>query len=308
MSDATTNSEFVAAANTPEWYAARNSGIGASEIAAVCGLSQYQTPLHVYERKVGHLPEEDESDAMRRGKLLEPVVIAEWCHETGGEVIQAPVPMLRHPEHPWRLATLDATVRYRTPYEALECKSANWRLKDQWGDVESDEVPTEYLCQCQWQMHVTSIDVCNLAVLFSAEEFRTYRIERNDSFIEELARAASEFWRRVELRDPPEPSWDHDRTPELVNLLHGTVSDGVIVDLTDTSRDSWAQYEALGQQIREFEKQRSELKARVLHEIGDHSGGDLGDGRFVRRKVTLRKGYTVEPTEYVDVRAVKLKK
>ena len=35
------------------WLAARRSGIGGSDIAAICGLSPYQTPYDVWLDKLG---------------------------------------------------------------------------------------------------------------------------------------------------------------------------------------------------------------------------------------------------------------
>lgn len=56
----------IAQADTPEWHELRSKGFGASEAAAVAGLSQYETPLHVYMRKRGEMPPVQETKPMRR--------------------------------------------------------------------------------------------------------------------------------------------------------------------------------------------------------------------------------------------------
>src|SRR4051812_1639091 len=75
--------EIVAWPLSPAWYAARSTGIGASEIAAAAGLSRYATPLEIYARKRGLMPEIEDNDAMRLGRKLEPVVKSEFCERTG---------------------------------------------------------------------------------------------------------------------------------------------------------------------------------------------------------------------------------
>lgn len=143
--------EIVARPHTPEWYAARNTGIGASEIAAAAGLSPYQTPLELYLRKRGEMPPFEGNDATRMGTLLEPVVKSEFKRITGLIPIDENPPMYRSRDRQWMTATPDMIV---TETELAEFKTASWRMKSSWGDENSDAIPDQYLCQTQWQMAV----------------------------------------------------------------------------------------------------------------------------------------------------------
>ena len=68
------------------WHEARKSGLGGSDIAAVLGLSKWASPMDVWYQKRGLVDPLEESNAMRRGRLLEPA-IAEWyAEETGLQV------------------------------------------------------------------------------------------------------------------------------------------------------------------------------------------------------------------------------
>lgn len=49
----------------------RSSGIGASEVPALAGLSPYQTPVGVWLRKVGLGMEAEQTASMRTGSALE---------------------------------------------------------------------------------------------------------------------------------------------------------------------------------------------------------------------------------------------
>ena len=294
----------VAQPKTDEWYAARKTGIGASEIAAAAGLSRYSTPFEVYCRKRGELPEFEGNAATRLGNKLEPIVVSEFVESTGINVRRYPVPMLRHPKFAFVLATPDAELESD---EVLEVKTTNWRVaKVDYGDEDSDFIPQEYLCQAQIQMAVTGYLVCRFAVLVDGRELKTYQVERNDSLIDGLIGAASDLWKRIENGDPPEPTWHHPSTLDLMKDLYRNVDPGKVVSLSDAARDAWAKYEELGKQSKQISDDRDAAKARVLAEIGDAAAGDLADGRCVRRSVIEKAPYTVTPTPYVDVRAVKL--
>lgn len=291
----------VAKPHTPEWYAARGTGIGASEIGIAAGLSPYQTPRELYHRKRGELPPIEDNDAMRLGRLLEPVVKSEFTTLTGIVLADPEPPMYRHARHQPIVATPDGIIDDSTIFEA---KTASWRMKSQWGDQESDVIPDHYLCQTQAQMAVMDAAVCHVAVLFDGATLKTYRVLRNDELIRHLIAAALELWERIKDGNPPEPNWEHPSTPALIKEIHQTVNDTRIV-LTADEVDAWETYERLGKEIKALSDDRDIAKAFVLHGIGDHGAGLLPDGRMVRRKRIAATSVSYERAEYVDVRAVK---
>lgn len=299
----TLSERAVAWPDTDDWHAQRSRGIGASEISAVAGLSKWSTPLEVYLRKTGEAGPIADNRAMRVGRRLEPVVIGEFCDETGEQVALYPCPLIAHPEFPHHLATPDADL---VSGRLVEAKTASIRTLSDWGPSGSDEVPDSYVVQTQWQMHVAGRDECKLAVLIAGDELRVYTIERNERLIAHLIEAAAEFWGRVERRDPPDPDFEHPRTPELLRGLYGTIADDEVIVLSESARLAWESYEEAGRQIKELTDQRDAAKAIVVHEIGDHLGGDLGDGRFVKRSVTNVKERVQAAYSYTGMRACKV--
>jgi putative phage-type endonuclease len=291
----------VADAMTPEWYAARSNCIGASEIAAAAGLSPYQTPLELYHRKRGEIAPIEDNDAMRMGRLLEPVVKSEFVRETGLVFADPNPPMFRHSKHEPITATPDAIIDESTLFEA---KTASWRMKSSWGDQDTDDVPPHYLCQCQQQMAVLNAAVVHLAVLFDGAQLKTFKVLRNDELINLLIAAGLELWERIKDGRPPEPTWTHASTPKLIKEIHGTIND-TRVELNGEEVSAWADYESLGEIEKNAKERRELLKARVLHGIGDHFAGLLPDGRMIRRKVIAGSSYTVDRKSFIDVRAVK---
>lgn len=285
--------------HTDEWHAWRSSGIGASEAAAACGLSPYETPLHIYGRKTGMLPPIEDNDAMRLGRLLEPVVIEEFTRRTGNEVDQAPCPVMRHGDHPFILATPDAIL---AGGDLLEAKTTTWRIAKQLGEEGTDFIPEHWLCQAQQQIAVTGADRCHLAALIDGRTLRTFIVERNDNLIALLVSAEQELWERIVNKDPPEPNFEHARTAELIREMYGLVEGKTIV-LGDGVAGLWIRQKELGERISELEKEREGLRAMVLHEMADASIAGFSGHEFeLARSQVNRKEYTVAANSYITLR------
>lgn len=291
----------VAQPHTPEWHAARTTGIGASEIAAAAGICPYQTPLELYARKRGELPPVADNDAMRLGRLLEPVVKAEFLTATGLTLAEPNPPMYRNDKYPAIFATPDAII---SPTELLECKTTTWRSKAAYGEVGTDDAPDNYVCQCQAQMAVMDAELVHLAVLFDGATLRIYRVMRNQKLIDGLHAAAADLMARVRSGTPPNPDWEHASTPDLIKELHPKCLD-YRVELSEDAAAFWIQQEQIGQEIKRLEATRDKLKARVLDEIGDNYAGLLPDGRMVRRKWIEPTTYTVNKKGFWSTLAVK---
>jgi putative phage-type endonuclease len=295
----------VASPNDPAWREARYTGIGASEAAAACGVSEYETPLHIYMKKRGDLPESEETQSMRLGRRLEPIVVEEFAAVTGLEIGKYPVEMLRHEQHSFVLATPDAWLANQ---ELLEAKTTTWMMAKKLGEEGSDAVPTEWLMQVQQQMAVTGAERAHVAVLLDGRTLKTFVVERHQALIERIIAIESELWERIRDGDPPEPTWSHARTPELIRQLHRGVDTGRVVELTDDARSAWSNYESLTKMAKEIDEQREAERSRVLAQIGDAEYGDLGDGFVIRRKLVEKTPYRVTPKPYIDIRKIKLER
>lgn len=303
----------VAEPGTEAWHEARSTGIGASEAAAACGLSPYQTPLELYHRKRGDLPAIEDNDAMRLGRKLEPIIKSEFTLATGRELYAFDPPMYRHPVLAWQLATPDGELLPEAGSEIrelLECKSTSSRtVKSNLGDDGTDEIPESWLFQCQHQMAVCSADMVHVAALIDGRQMRIFRVQRHDALIEMITRTELELWEMIQAGTPPDPDWTHGTTLRLIRQLYGAPEDETdIVSLEEAIVSEWELYEDCNRQIRELKERQEQHRAKVLYAIGSHAGGFLGDGRMIRRKLTHRKSHTVAATSFVDVRAVNVPK
>lgn len=193
-----------------DWLRERGAGIGGSDAAAVCGMSPWATPLDIYMEKIAWLDgtgqsSKEETFDMRRGTLLEPVVLQMYTDETG-LVVRKPEEAVMSVRFPYMRAHLDGiTVRDK---RGIEAKTA--RNRKGWGDPWSDEIPLAYLFQVQHCMVVSGLDVFDVPVLFGDFEFAVYTIEADPEFQKLMIEQEGTFWDLVEARTPPEPVNDAD--------------------------------------------------------------------------------------------------
>jgi predicted phage-related endonuclease len=242
---------------------------------------------------------------MRLGTKMEPVVVSETL-ERLGRTATYPVPMYISREYPFIAASLDAQF-LDGDEEPLETKTASWRRAAEFGEEGTDQIPEDYIVQVHQQMFVAGKHHAKLSVLLDGRTLKIYEILRNEEIVSCLIEAEKELWERICNSEPPEPNWQHPRTPELVKAMYG-VNEGSVVLLYSDAAQSWDNYRALGEEIKALEEERESAKAKVLYAMGEAAIGVMpaADIELVRSTVN-RKSYTVAETSYKTLRQRKVK-
>lgn len=170
-----------------EWLAEREKGIGASDVAAILGLSPYETPFSLWLKKTHQVEPEPENEAMLMGHLLEEIVVKRWEMETGEKAIKASAAdiIYVHPEHDYLRATPDRVIRGRK--KILECKTTVT-------SIDPEDLPTHWVTQVIYQMYVTGIHQADLAWLVSGRYFGYAHIDYDEEFAKFMVEKVSEFW------------------------------------------------------------------------------------------------------------------
>lgn len=292
---------------SPDWYAIRTFDprrkpcvvFGASEAAAVCGLSHYETPLHIYLRKRGEIPEVEETDAMRMGKLLEPIVLGEYERRTGYNLRPEPR-MLLHAEHQHIGATLDSWVRADLSVWVVDAKTTTFRRAEEFGDDFTDEIPDDFLMQLQQQMLVAGVEFADLAVLLDGRTLRVYRVAANAELQELIVECTSALLELILAGNPPDPTYHHRSTNDLLKAIYGIDKDREVI-LSEQAAECWGGYETLGQQIKELQSQREECQNVVLHSLGEAGVGLLPDGSSLARVLVNVKARSQDAYSYTRI-------
>lgn len=194
---------------TPEQKSIRMLGTGGSEIAAVAGVNPWASAFDVYLSKVDGF-EQEPNDAMARGIYLEDG-IANWYAATRTPTKFAPaVGTIRHPRNPYAMCTPDRLVELASGYRDLSIKAPGPQFgRETWGAEGTDEVPTHYLLQLQWELGILDalgfplVEEHHLAALLDGA-LRVFVIRRDADVFADLLEINDEFWRKHILpRNPP---------------------------------------------------------------------------------------------------------
>jgi putative phage-type endonuclease len=293
------------AENREGWLALRRTGIGGSDAPAIMGISPWRTPLEVYFEKIGLAPALEESEPMRWGNLLEPVIRAEYARRTGYTVRYEPNESLPHPKYAFMRASFDGLAFPReAPTRVLQCKAS--RSADAWGEPGTDEVPEVYNIQVQHEMAVAHSPVADIAVLIAGSDFRIYQVEADRELQEMLIEAEAMFWSRVQAREEPEADFNRASLREMLKRIHPQIHAPAVL-----ASDADHHWRAVLTESNELERRYRDAadvaKAHLIHRMGEAPQLLFADGAVLRRKLIKRAGYAVEPSEYVDTRLVKPK-
>ena len=227
-----------------EWLKMREEGIGASEVAAILGLSPWETPFSLWLKKTHQVPPTEETDAMRRGHYLEDAVVQWWMHETGEQVIKASAAdiIYVHPQFPYMRVTPDRIVKGRK--KLLEVKSTAINM--------GDTIPDYYLAQVTYQMYVTGIHEAELIYIQGGLTFGRFIVDYDEAFANFIASEVTAFWEEniLGMKEPDAitvadlnfkvPKSTPDKSVE---------ADATALEQISEIREKKAQYEALGKEI-----------------------------------------------------------
>ncbi len=184
--------------DTDEWLAERRASVGASEVAAVMGLSPYNTALDVYKSKQG-VDREFDPLLSFVGHASEPIM-HEWLVKFSGLNLELrPGFMARSVEYPFLHATFDRDAGD----VMVQMKTAHQYTGHKW----DEGVPTDIRVQVQAEMAVSGHQRALVVVWIGGREFRHFWEPRDDRFIEEhMLPALTKFWTDLEAGIAPAPA------------------------------------------------------------------------------------------------------
>lgn len=250
--------------DNPAWHDARRQGVTASEIAAILGLSPWQSAFSLYWSKTQDWRLED-NDLLAAGRRLEDTIAQWWFEEANSDQWgMRPAGLYAHKDRPWQLATPDrllaggclgcdgngsytsgGRLRFECPdcggsggdlQAVLECKwvAHSW---DGWGDPGTGEIPIYYRAQGLWQADVLGVDKVHIAAL-GPGGFRAYVVQRDEKDLKVMRAAGHTFHERLLAGEVPDVDGSM-ATLDTLKRLHPAAGDGdveVPVVLAETYR------------------------------------------------------------------------
>lgn len=253
-------------AHSAEWHNRRRCGIGGSDAAAVLGESKYKTPYDVWLSKTGRSDPTPDNNAMRAGRLLEPVIRKEYADRTG-RVVYDPG-FLVHDDFPFVVANVDGLCDDRI----LEIKTAR---------MEWDDIPVEYFFQVQHYMLVTKKERADIFALFGGQEFRIYEVEARPDYWDSMIEIYRAFWDCVTNDEPPELTTLSDVNQAYKNSTEKSI------ELSAHSITCLDEIKRIKLQIKGLEDQIDKYEVEVKNELADAA---VGLNEFGKPAVTWRTG------------------
>jgi putative phage-type endonuclease len=279
-----------------EWLRKRQHGIGASDAAAVLGLSPYASPLSLYYEKTSGQPIEEDDEVKEWGLLLEPAIAKKYERVTGRGVFQLAE---------YQTFQMEGKPFFCTPDRIIAAPGIDqWplQLKTSAYFDPKEELPLHWQIQEQFEMMVMGKPGASFGILVAGRRFHHCDVERNERFIAFMAERVEEFWGLVQRGTPPAPD-GHRATAEALKRMYRKDSGG-IMQLPPPAATWLDELDSIKEQRKQLEARETALENYIRAAMGENTWGVLEDGSGCSLKTTKRAGYAVEETEFRQLRRV----
>lgn len=210
--------EFVAAEQGSDaWLELRKTGITATDMTAIMGVSPWKTPFALYAEKTGQFQPEPVGEAAHRGLILEDAVATWWESQHEGKKLRRSNGVLRLKDVPWAMCSIDRMVQGEDHIVEIKTSASPlWRIG----------IPEFVQVQCQWQLLISGFEEMTVAALLGGLVFREETVKADRNLQTEMFRKAELFREAIENRTAP--------------ALDGRDSD-ILAAIKPQESDEWAQ-------------------------------------------------------------------
>lgn len=287
------------------WHALRQRHVGASEVAALFGCEPpYALGVRaLWEVKAGRAPRPEVNNPRTRAGLALEEAIASLAADQEGWTVQPGV----YASRDGLGATLDRLIAAPGPNDdgatgpgVLELKNVDWMVhRSQWGG----EPPTHILLQLQAQLAATGFTWGAVAALVGGNDLHVYRYTARPRLQADMLDRVATFWRSIAAGEPPRPDGS-DATYRALIAVH-PVEDEEPADLTGDNEAPQlaADFLRLSAEIKARDKQRNEIRNRLLEKLGVHRRGEAQGFRITQAVTPEREARPANPSEIIPGRA-----
>lgn len=290
------------------WLEARRERITSTDVAAIVGLSPFETPLSVFVAKTQG-KEVEVNDAMILGQETQHGIARAYSRirkQREGveyEIEHSPHWAFWESDRPEFVASWDAVQNrvelYSTPRVNFDEVLIPSLLEIKSTGSHPDEPYDNWLCQAQWEMFCSGFDQCTVAAACGGSSLKYWDIKRDDEAIEALKQAAEEMLTRIRAKNPPAAvASDASRfgTRALSRLYSS--DDGSSVQMSLVELDLIQERQSLKNEIKAMQARCDEYDAALQEKMGLAQCAYLPDGSRIVWENRTRKPYSVEGGPY----------
>jgi len=250
----------------------RSKEVGGSEASIIMGMSHWKTPLELWQEKRGLVEPEPQTIPMAVGHVMEPLVADLYKEHLGEEIGLIEPDKFTHEDYEWMIGHLDRVVIKPKDFKyGLECKTANpFNVRD-WGEQGTDEVPKPYYVQVMHYMGVTNLPYFDIAVLIGNNDFRIYRVYKNDQIIDAIIDKELEFMEWVNTGTEPPIDAAESTRKYLLSKYPKHKDTEIIVADDDQVMEHILAFREATKNIKKYEQIKKFSKNQIMQFMGHHS-------------------------------------
>jgi predicted phage-related endonuclease len=296
--------EVITPRDRAAWMRARGQDVTASTVGALFNAHEYMTQYELWALKTGRLPTSvEDSPAMRRGRLLEPVAVQlirqdmpHWTvtYNAGANTYY------RDPDA--RLgATPDVIVdtpeRGRGVVQIKSVEQSAYRRK--WLDADGEpEVPLWIALQATLEAHLVGAQFAMVAPLVIGHgiDMPLIEVPLVPGVIDAIRDRTAAFWQMI--AEDREPVPDYARDARLLDRLYPWHDDGEEVDLTGDNRipELLAARQEATEAKRAAEARIAAVDAEVKSKMGVATVAHIAGGWKIEWRTRRRAATTTPPS------------
>lgn len=178
---------------TKEWLDFRSIRITASDSSSIMELNPWCSPIELWKRKLGLLPEVEENAKMKSGSEMEPIAREAFIKETG---IHVEPKVVISDTYDWMLASMDGLSNDLKVGVEIKCGARSFK------EAKKSYIPGYYKCQMQHQMYICELDWIYY-YCFNGKEGILMKLQRDDEFINKIIEQENKFYDcLINLKEP----------------------------------------------------------------------------------------------------------
>ena len=268
--------------NEDDWHKLREKRIGGSDIGAILGVNPYKSIVDVYVDKTEGSNFKG-NELTHWGHMLEGTILKEFANRHKELIVyEAPYSIVDN----FFIANLDSVLKDKETgdYGVLEIKTTSIWNKKEWED---DVIPQYYYAQVQHYLMLTGYKFAYIAVLIGGQQYKEFKIERNEEDINLIRNKATEFYQENLLKKiPPMP----DGSDAYMNYLKQKaleIENNEVMEFADLEEKA-AKIKELGKEINSLKKEQDLLKEEIILELINNGTQKGVAGKF-KFNIQIRK-------------------
>ena len=175
-----------------------------------------------------------------------------------------------HQTRPRIFGTPDRLVEHNGVRFGMDAKTRRFRRG--WGDSGTTDVPLDVEIQMRVYMEIFDAPYWDIATLFSLDDFRVYRIERDKELGESILQVACDWWdTHVERQVPPDVDAT-DACMKVLAALNPRIKSDDLRVATTAEKDLHEKIIAVKKELKKVQTKKKELENLLRSKIGDSLG------------------------------------